>query len=438
MSYKRMTVSVSSSISVVLFIYSLSVIRESNYFPHVFSNPYIPLSFLFFLAVLLVSHASRKSTNDSTFLTLFYLFVFVSFISMFVSNVPYLVFQRVILILLPSYVVYYIVSRFSNTIEAFDRVSSLISVSGITLSLYAVAIYLSGSIHSSDGYSIASLNIFGVELQQRVDGYWPLLRLSSLTVNPNTLGIILALSISFTVVRPVFRAPTIHAASLIIQIISLLLTFSRGGLLTLIIILAMQACLDVGNQFRVRKQCVLLLTLLTSVIILGYHIQSNSMEASNRVSDSLSGRDTAWTPLVQSFWEHPWIGVGFGTSYESILEDRNLVIAAHSAHLALLSEVGIVGYLLFISMIGYSVTRLLPFILCKFQTGRVQVLMSGALIVGIFFNQFFELMIFRNSFLNTLLFILLAIINGTHSDNKLVQRDDLNWEAGRAEIREIN
>lgn len=75
----------------------------------------------------------------------------------------------------------------------------------------------------------------------------------------------------------------------------------------------------------------------------------------------LSGRDVIWEYFLQAFWENPWFGRGLGTGAVLLIGKLTVTTAAHNEYLRLLTDIGIVGLVLFIGSIAWWVRGQLRF-----------------------------------------------------------------------------
>src|SRR5690625_5512539 len=68
-----------------------------------------------------------------------------------------------------------------------------------------------------------------------------------------------------------------------------------------------------------------------------------------RESNSLSGREIAWSALLEQIKETPYFGIGYRISTEAVLEGKLEIDVSnsHNLYLSILSEVGVLGFLLF-------------------------------------------------------------------------------------------
>src|SRR5690625_5707301 len=68
-----------------------------------------------------------------------------------------------------------------------------------------------------------------------------------------------------------------------------------------------------------------------------------------RESNTLSGREIAWSALLEQIKETPYFGIGYRISTEAVLEGKLEIDVSnsHNLYLSILSEVGVLGFLLF-------------------------------------------------------------------------------------------
>jgi O-antigen ligase len=160
---------------------------------------------------------------------------------------------------------------------------------------------------------------------------------------------------------PVARTLALAAAG--ISLLGLFLTLSRGGLVALAA--AMVAALFLAGRWR---PLVAVLAVGIGLAGLGYFTFFASDAARERVT-SLSGggtgREDIWTVGWRMFTENPVTGVGVGnfekSSVHYLLEPGEIQRAefivdqpkvAHNTYLHVLAELGVVGFVLFMTIIG--------------------------------------------------------------------------------------
>ncbi len=184
---------------------------------------------------------------------------------------------------------------------------------------------------------------------------FPLLkrRMYSTLENPNLFGAYLLMIISiltaFTLQEKGKKRKYIFAVILVVLLLCLALTYSRGAWLSLgAIVLGLTLFYDKRFGF---------LFLLIPVVLAVYHGQ-----LAERFLSLFSGEDTSvglrfalWESTVAMIEEHPLLGVGWGTyflaypDYNFFIQDEQvLIFHAHNMYLNMLAEVGIPGGLCFL------------------------------------------------------------------------------------------
>lgn len=68
---------------------------------------------------------------------------------------------------------------------------------------------------------------------------------------------------------------------------------------------------------------------------------------------SLAGREAIWPNAIQTFNDHPLVGIGYGTFAAYHDDNFGPALVAHSTHLSFLAETGIIGYALFLWVYSY-------------------------------------------------------------------------------------
>jgi O-antigen ligase len=146
--------------------------------------------------------------------------------------------------------------------------------------------------------------------------------------------------------------------------VALFETGSRGGLVALAV--AFGAALVLGGRLRGR---VLVALLVLATLGVGYYSLAAPQQVVDRVTDFTasggSGRSDLWSVATSVFHDHPLGGVGAGNftvvqpayaarttnlpAVRLLVDDPHVV---HNSYLELLAELGIVGFALFLSVVG--------------------------------------------------------------------------------------
>jgi O-antigen ligase len=190
-------------------------------------------------------------------------------------------------------------------------------------------------------------------------------RLSGAGTNANDLAAVLVASLVLTVALTAWykRSPILRLTAILAGLTCILLTFltlSRAGLLSLGIVLVL--ALLVASRQR-GKVLALALVLLVSVV--GYFSFLAPDSARERVTTvgSGTGRTDVWRLGGRMIEDNPILGVGLANFAETSLhyvnepgrlntENRGEALVAHNIYLETLAELGVVGLLIFLPVLG--------------------------------------------------------------------------------------
>lgn len=221
------------------------------------------------------------------------------------------------------------------------------------------------------GYSFRrTLSLFGREL------------------DPNYLSALLAPGVLFSLsfarkYRNIFiRILLLFSTSLIVT--SILMSGSRGGLLSLLIslvILGVQVARTFKFSVDMRRTLAMAMLLISLILGAVFATDSEFILRLNPISmfkDGGAGRTTLWKMAFEQFRSSPVFGIGLGMFYTT----TNFYV--HNTYLLVLAETGIIGFILFTSALFTLLVRVLR---GRDQIGvALLVLMS----IGIFFLDSFS------------------------------------------------
>ena len=232
-------------------------------------------------------------------------------------------------------------------------------------------------------------------------------RISGTIGDPNELAALLVAGMAFAGILAVTTkeaALRVAAGSAVVLFLAgIIYTVSRGGLLALFVAL-IAACLLAG-RWRGRTLVVTALGLMTMVI---YFASFAGLDARDRVTtvEGGSGRTDIWKVGWRMFEDEPIHGIGSGNFVVSsihyllrpgVLERDEFIVdtpkVAHNTYLHILAELGLVGFFLFMTIIGFAVN-------CALQAARwfrragdhhMELFARGAIValVGILAADFF-------------------------------------------------
>jgi probable O-glycosylation ligase (exosortase A-associated) len=155
----------------------------------------------------------------------------------------------------------------------------------------------------------------------------------------------------------------IAAAMAFLSILTVLFTFSRGGLLTLG---AVGALLIWRSKRRLTATAVLLLGVLGFYLFSSpqlkedYFARAESI-GSYEADNSAQGRLQAWRDSLLVFRQHPVFGVGpnnLETVFPTYSDGVHRFHVTHNAYLELLAECGLPSLVLFVLLLGATLYRL--------------------------------------------------------------------------------
>ncbi|PYT07569.1 MAG: hypothetical protein DMF49_07730 [Acidobacteria bacterium] len=242
---------------------------------------------------------------------------------------------------LKSLVVFWLLA---NTVSSVERLRQLIwalTIMSVPLAATATRNYLSGALIQDAAV-------------KRIAGYG-----DSLAGNPNdlalTLNLILPLSLSLLVcvARPALRA--LLAGIIALDAIAVLLTFSRAGFLTLVVVAVLAACGMPGGRFRGWVLAAGLMLLLSAPLLaggyLGYLRTITDIQA-----DPTGSAQERWRDMLAAarfVLANPVFGAGVGMNGLALNELRGQTWRmVHNAYLEYAVDLGLPGLILFLLLLG--------------------------------------------------------------------------------------
>ncbi|MBC7006446.1 O-antigen ligase family protein [Photobacterium sp. BZF1] len=180
--------------------------------------------------------------------------------------------------------------------------------------------------------------------------------IGSMLGDPNDLALVLQFPVSFAMAYS-FHGPKWQRALafvvLIIMIMSVLATQSRGGLLGIACVVFAMALLK--SRSIVLPSIISGVGLMALVLLAGISDRSSGGAAEAGIDESAMGRIYAWQAAFNMAVSNPFAGVGLNNFYYNYYfysphwDGKNH--AVHSTWLQILSETGFVGLVLFLLMV---------------------------------------------------------------------------------------
>lgn len=355
------------------------------------------------LAVLLVAafvlslSVSRIFLNSSTgsVVLLWGILFCLAVLSGLWSEYPQLVLKRSLLIFAPSIVTTFLVLMDRRPRKTFYQILKFLAWFGFSLALYGLTLRFAGIFLTYKGAFLNRIFLGPFVLGQKIFGGPPLWRISSLKGNPNSLALVLLVSIWATHVQ--FKVKAIgrfrYYLFIFAQVVALALTFSRAGIgaaMLMYILFCIFSQKRTVSRIAGSLAAVFVLALVVLVLI-PFTPQSVYSSIEERVDVGVNARDQAWKPIFNKIGEKP-MGIGFAVVNEVILKPIKWEIGPHSTHLTVLSEVGLMGYTVFIVLWLYGAgLGLCPGLQKNRGSGESSITLSaGVLLLSLLFHQCFE------------------------------------------------
>jgi O-antigen ligase len=209
-------------------------------------------------------------------------------------------------------------------------------------------------------------------------------RFNGLNVNPNELGMTLALGLPMawylSLTHAHRRVARLWQLYLPLAITAILLTASRGAFLSMLVALAIVPTTQ--GRLRLRTKAALCALAAGSLIVAANVVPEATLERLETTrADIESGyfgnRGFIWRTGLEVAREHPLVGTGAGTFGAAVEPSLNFEWSSHSVPLSILVEDGIVGLLIFVAMFGATITALRPAPRLRRRFGTVLLLTLG-------------------------------------------------------------
>ncbi|RKQ84735.1 O-antigen ligase family protein [Brockia lithotrophica] len=358
---------VSISVFFITFLTELNIFSEFVHDRLMVSA--FAMQLIFPAAFIFVAYENLKIRLNSKYVPYFLLLFLVyaiflfSLLSFVWSDYPLYAIKKSITIFVPVILLSVVMLFDDNPIKTFNYVSIIFVATSLLSSIYGEIVLFAGKINPiplSENIYEQSISLGILKVSQIVYGTLPFLRISSFLSNPNSLAVLNSVGIVFTLYlsRIKYIKNSTGAFLLFVQAVSLLLTFSRDGILFVALMLfayflwfAKRGTLQVAGLLFAGVLLVLFLLeiyLVYQSIHPTYSHTDGQSFLEKRLSLGLNGRDRIWRPVVEQITATPLFGIGFGAATEAILRPLGIEHTVHSSHLQILAELGIAGYALFL------------------------------------------------------------------------------------------
>lgn len=242
---------------------------------------------------------------------------------------------------LKSVVIFWLLSNTVNTLPRLRQVAWGLSLMTAPMAATAVGNFVSGYFITAVAYPV-----------RRIAGYD-----APLTANANDLALMLNLLLPFSVALLLVTRRLLLRAVLVLiiglDVVAVILTFSRGGFLTLATILVMYLWKFRSRPERAWIWAALLLAAACVPLLPSEYIERVStitrIEADETGSAQVRWNDTV--AAVRFFLANPIIGAGIGMNFWALNHERGFGGVTHNAYLEYAVELGIPGLILFLLLL---------------------------------------------------------------------------------------
>jgi O-antigen ligase len=194
-------------------------------------------------------------------------------------------------------------------------------------------------------------------------------RFTGLDVNPNELGVTLAIGLPMAwylnLSQRHRRFAWLWQLYLPLAITAILLTASRGAFLTMLVALAIIPATQ--GRLRLRTKVALSALAVGSLVAAAIVVPETTLERLQTTREDIEtgyfgNRGQIWRAGLDVAWEHPLVGVGAGTFGAAVEPSLNFQWSSHNVFLGILVEDGVVGLCLFLAVIAaaFAAVRPLP------------------------------------------------------------------------------
>lgn len=175
--------------------------------------------------------------------------------------------------------------------------------------------------------------------------------------NPNNLAVILALGIPLgwylflTEDRRLRGWP--YGLYALLAPVAVILTASRNGMIATVLALSF-VVLSIPFS-RWHHRLTLTATTGAALALAVYLVPSwtwNRLASTTEQIGGMNGRFNIWAAGAEAFYQHPLVGVGAGAFKIAVENSLGSLIAPHNVYVAVLVEMGLIGFFLFILIIG--------------------------------------------------------------------------------------
>lgn len=212
-------------------------------------------------------------------------------------------------------------------------------------------------------YTSASMGVLGLFFSEPYNGNETrqVLTLFGADIDPNNLAALYLVAVTLSLINILHKRKNllINLVIFFINTYMIAMTGSRGGMVSYILVLFSFAILSNKSKIKLNNTFFKVI-LFILIIALVYIIFRNYLPSDifNRLFDfdeysGGSNRDIIWKNTFDLFKQYPLFGAGWGSHYGY----NGIYMAVHNTFLLVLTEVGMIGFVLFFAPILWGVIK---------------------------------------------------------------------------------
>jgi len=243
--------------------------------------------------------------------------------------------------------IFLLIANVVRTVDRLRKVAWALALMTIPIALKGVQNSLAGVyVHGGMGQTV-----------KRIVGYE-----GALTLNPNDLALLLNLILPLTValllLTPSAAARTGLVAIVGLQVVGIVVTFSRAGFLTLAVTLVVCALTSAGRLDRRWTYTVLILAIVCLPLLPADYV-SRLFTITDIDTDPTRSAQDRWAQQIAAVGylaAHPLIGAGIGQNVLAMNEILGPAwLMVHNAYLEYAIDLGLPGLALFVALVAASI-----------------------------------------------------------------------------------
>lgn len=347
-------------------------------------KPFIILSFLNILLLFSIMRFNRLLTFET--ILIFFLIVYCASALQFNYSAEHLRFILAIVIIL----LFYFSTRGLIILISIKNLQKIISISGIIGTSASLLYYLIGLMEIGTNFHGNGIINYGLMLDRSIPRM-----IGTASGDPNIFVFFITLYFFFFLYN---ISTTSNKIGFLLTTICIVLTFSRGAYISIIITSLLVFILAVKQKGKLKNTFIIILLLLgisQSLTFFGINyfgfIENRFSNISN---DGGSGRIVLWMNAIETFKNNPIMGIGLNGTLKYNEVHYGNAVYIHNTMLEVLSETGLIGFIIFIflwtsifitSINLYKKNKSTKFLLATFVAIFIQMLSLSILLNEAFY-----------------------------------------------------